>query len=102
MLGYAVFALIATYLAVQFIFAPVFHFFLDRKGLKRFPTLDRFSGFTNLSFMVEAHRGFRSRKLQTLHKTHPVIRTGPNSLSYGSAQAIKVSLYLAMKPEQRY
>ncbi|RFU26472.1 hypothetical protein B7463_g9863, partial [Scytalidium lignicola] len=39
--------------------------------------------------MVESHYGFRSKKLQNLHKKHPVIRIGPNSLSYGDAQAIK-------------
>jgi hypothetical protein len=90
MLGYAFSALLAVCVAVQFLVIPIFHYFNDPKGLRRFPTLDRFAGFTNLSFMIEAHRGFRSKKLQILHKTHPVIRTGPNSLSYGDAQAIKV------------
>ncbi|KAH6662722.1 putative cytochrome P450 [Halenospora varia] len=89
MLGYAVSALLAVYVTVQFLVIPIYQFFRDPKGLRRFPTLDRFAGFTNLSFMVEAHRGFRSKKLQSLHKTHPVIRTGPNSLSFGDAQAIK-------------
>jgi hypothetical protein len=90
MLGYVVFALLAVYVAVQFLVIPIFQYFRDPKGLRRFPTLDRFAGFTNLSFMIESHRGFRSKKLQSLHRTHPVIRTGPNSLSYGDARAIKV------------
>ncbi|RMJ10010.1 hypothetical protein CDV36_010363 [Fusarium kuroshium] len=33
--------------------------------------------------------GFGSKTLYEMHKEHPVIRTGPNSLSYGSVQAIK-------------
>lgn len=39
--------------------------------------------------MIEAHRGFRSRRLAELHKDHPVIRTGPNTLSYSDVRAIK-------------
>lgn len=91
MLGYALSALLAVYFTAQFFVIPIVQYFRDPKGLRRFPTLDYFAGFTNLSFMREAHRGFRSKKLQSLHKNHPVIRTGPNSLSYGDAQAIKVS-----------
>ena len=48
-----------------------------------------YAGLTNLAFMIEAHRGFRSKHLAQLHKTHPIIRTGPNSLSYGDLRAIK-------------
>ena len=48
-----------------------------------------YAGITNLAFMIEAHRGFRSKHLANLHKTHPVIRTGPNALSYGDVRAIK-------------
>ncbi|BCS22405.1 cytochrome P450 [Aspergillus puulaauensis] len=47
------------------------------------------SGMTDLPFMFEAARGFRSKHLAELHKTHPVIRIGPNSLSYGDVRAIK-------------
>ena len=36
-----------------------------------------------------AHTGARSSRLVELHKTHPVIRTGPNTLSYGNPRAIK-------------
>lgn len=94
MLGYAVSAFLAVYTIVQFVVVPLYQYFRDPKGLRRFPTLDRFAGFTNLSFMVESHRGFRSKKLASLHKTHPVIRTGPNSLSFGEARAIKVRSFL--------
>lgn len=83
--------IIAVYLTVKLFVIPVVRFFRDPRGLRRYPTLDRFAGFTNLSFMIEAHRGFRSKRLMNMHKMHPVIRTGPNSLSFGDAQAIKVS-----------
>jgi len=39
--------------------------------------------------MLMAFRGRRSMELQELHKTHPVIRIGPNALSYGDVRAIK-------------
>jgi len=39
--------------------------------------------------MIEAHKGFRSWTLVQKHKEHPVIRTGPNTLSFGSVRAIK-------------
>lgn len=48
------------------------------------------AGFTDLGFMWEAAQGFRSKKLYKLHKTNPVVRIGPNSLSYGDVAAIKV------------
>lgn len=47
------------------------------------------SGISSLPFMVLAHGGARSTYLSKLHQKHPVIRTGPNSLSYGDLRAIK-------------
>tara|TARA_R110002003_G_scaffold110_3_gene9265 strand:+ start:5635 stop:7068 length:1434 start_codon:yes stop_codon:yes gene_type:complete len=39
--------------------------------------------------MVLAHGGARSTYMAKLHQKHPVIRIGPNSLSYGDVRAIK-------------
>ncbi|KAF2233598.1 putative cytochrome P450 [Viridothelium virens] len=39
--------------------------------------------------MVLAHGGSRSSYLATLHQEHPILRTGPNTLSFGSVRAIK-------------
>ena len=39
--------------------------------------------------MVLAHGGARSQYLAKAHKKHPVLRTGPNTLSFGSVSAIK-------------
>ncbi|USP74853.1 cytochrome P450 monooxygenase [Curvularia clavata] len=62
---------------------------LNITGLRRYPNMHPFSGISNLPFMILAHSGARSTYLSKLHRTHPVIRTGPNSLSYGNLQAIK-------------
>ncbi|KAI9739221.1 MAG: hypothetical protein M1834_007434 [Cirrosporium novae-zelandiae] len=83
---------VAVLLVLYFFGKPVFDYFRDVKGLRRFPNMDLFSGMTNLSFMIESHKGFRSKRLYELHsKGMPVIRTGPNSLSYGDVRAIKAS-----------
>lgn len=69
----------------------LFDYFKDPKGLRRYSNLDFFAGMTNIPFLVLAHKGFRSKRLQELHAQGiPVIRTGPNALSYGSSRAIKV------------
>lgn len=99
----------ATVAAISVLFCvvavPVFKYFHDPKGLRRYPNLDLLAGITNLSFMIEAHKGFRSKRLLELHsKGIPVIRIGPNSLSYGEVRAIKVgfcskqALYVSLVP----
>jgi cytochrome P450 len=47
------------------------------------------SGISSIPFMVLAHGGARSTYLAKLHQKHPVIRVGPNALSYGDVRAIK-------------
>lgn len=79
----------AAALLLYFIIYPILVYLRDAKGLRRYPNLHPLAGITNLVFVREAMRGFRSKTLFEMHKTHPVIRTGPNSLSYGSIQAIK-------------
>ncbi|KAK4984720.1 hypothetical protein LTR66_008402, partial [Elasticomyces elasticus] len=79
----------AFFIVSYFVIKPVFDYFRDPKGLRKFPNLNAISGITNLGFMWEAHKGFRSKRLYELHKTHPVIRIGPDSLSFGDPNAIK-------------
>ncbi|KAM6523532.1 hypothetical protein FSOLCH5_004149 [Fusarium solani] len=79
----------AASLIGYFILYPVFEYLRDAKGLRRYPNFHPLAGISNLPFVREAARGFRSKTLYEMHKEHPVIRTGPNSLSYGSVQAIK-------------
>ncbi|KAL4880479.1 cytochrome P450 [Aspergillus karnatakaensis] len=74
---------------VYFVLWPVFEYFRDPKGLRRYPNMSLFSGISHIPFMLMAGRGFRSKELQKLHQKHPVLRTGPNTLSYGDVRAIK-------------
>lgn len=68
----------------------VYNYFRDEKGLRRYPGMNALAPFTNVAFIIASHRGFRSKELQELHaKGHPVLRTGPNSLSYSDPRAIK-------------
>ncbi|POR31153.1 Cytochrome P450 oxidoreductase [Tolypocladium paradoxum] len=79
----------AIVLIAYFILYPVTVYLIDAKGLRRYPALHPLAGITNLMFVREAMRGFRTKTLYEMHKTHPIIRIGPNSLSYGSIKAIK-------------
>lgn len=82
--------LLACCLSAYFVGYHVYDYFRDAKGLRRFPSMGRLSAFTNLSYMLLARAGFRSRHLYHLHAAgKPVIRIGPNSLSFSSTQAIK-------------
>ncbi len=92
MLGALFAAFVAFTLVSYFILKPIVDYFRDPKGLRRYPSLNRFSPFTDLAFIWEAHQGFRSKTLLAIHQTHPVVRIGPNSLSYGDVKAIKVRL----------
>jgi cytochrome P450 len=47
------------------------------------------SGISSIPFVVLAHGGARSIYMAKLHQKHPVVRVGPNALSYGDVQAIK-------------
>ncbi|KAJ4249055.1 hypothetical protein NW762_012387 [Fusarium torreyae] len=74
---------------IYFIIYPFILYLKDSKGLRRFPNMSTFSGMSNLPFMALAHGGARSTHLAKLHKTEPIIRTGPNTLSFSGGQAIK-------------
>ena len=47
------------------------------------------AGISNIPFVILAHTGARTSHLVEFHKKHPIVRTGPNSLSYGDVRAIK-------------
>ena len=76
-------------LFLYFVVYPVVVYFRDKNGLRRYPNMHPLSGISSIPFMVLAHGGARSTYLAKLHQKHPVIRTGPNSLSYGDVRAIK-------------
>jgi cytochrome P450 len=108
MLGLIFGASTATCLFLYFIVYPVVEYYRDPKGptqfsyltipltnttsligFRRFPNLTPFSGITNLPFIVLAHSGSRTERVQEMHKEHPIIRIGPNTLSFGHPRAIK-------------
>lgn len=72
----------------RFTLYPIIRYFYDPKGLRKYPKLQFFSGLSDLPFIYEAHRGFRSQALLRAHSKHPVVRIGPNSLSFGHHEAI--------------
>lgn len=89
MFGYILSASVAFLVISYFVAWPVVEYFRDPKGLRKYPNLNLISGITDLGFVYEAHKGFRSRALLKAHQNHPVVRIGPNSLSYSSLAAIK-------------
>lgn len=90
MIGYIFFAIATLVVSSYFIVWPIVEYFLDPKRLRKYPNLNILSGVTDLSFIYEAHQGFRSDALLRAHKQSPVVRIGPNSLSYSDISAIKV------------
>ncbi|CAJ0547156.1 Ff.00g017830.m01.CDS01 [Fusarium sp. VM40] len=76
-------------LFIYFFLYPLIIYLKDTKGLRRFPNMSAFSGMSYLPFMILAHGGARSTHLSKLHKKEPIIRTGPNTLSFAGGQAIK-------------
>ncbi|KAI9035235.1 cytochrome P450 [Aspergillus affinis] len=74
---------------MYFVVGPFVGYIRDPKGLRRYPNMNFFSGMSAVPFMILASRGFRSKELHEMHRKKPIIRTGPNMLSYGDVRAIK-------------
>ena len=68
---------------------PVFSYFYDRKGLRKYPNFSPLSGLTNLRHVYLSSCGYRSRDLYEAHKRSPILRTGPNSLSFSHPDATR-------------
>ncbi|KAL2846911.1 cytochrome P450 [Aspergillus pseudoustus] len=69
---------------------PIIAYLIDRKSLRKYTSYNLFCALTNAGWCLEAWRGgIRSKSLSALHKTHPVIRIGPDSLSYGHPDAYR-------------
>ncbi len=91
MYGYLLTAVVLLCSFLYFILYPVLVYFHDPKGLRKYPNLNLISGITDLGFIYESNRGFRSNALLEAHKKSPIVRIGPNSLSFSDISAIKVS-----------
>lgn len=85
----AVFASFAVGAALL-ILKSLFVYFRDEKGLRKFPGLTPLSPFTNLPYMWYAHRGWRYLAVHEAHrKLGPIVRVGPNSVSFNEIAAVK-------------
>ncbi|KAF2098573.1 cytochrome P450 [Rhizodiscina lignyota] len=84
-LGTTLFGVFAFY----FIIKPIVEYFYDAKRLRQYPNQNFLSGFTNLGYIYERLAAFRTANLNEAHKEHPIIRLGPNALSFGDVRAIK-------------
>lgn len=74
------------------ILEPLVTYFWDSKRLRRFPNATYLSGISDLGYILQRHRGFRSKEIHKTHLRHPVVRVGPNSLSFSTPDAIR-SIY---------
>ena len=89
MFGYILSATAVFSLISYFVVYPVVEFIRDPKGLRKYPSLNWLCGISDLGFVIEANKPFRSNALLTAHKKSPVVRIGPNSLSYSDSSAIR-------------
>lgn len=65
-------------------------YYRDPKDLRRYPNMTWFAGMTNIRYMFISYCGFRSKYMLAKHHSgQPIIRTGPNTLSFSDMRAIK-------------
>ncbi|KAJ6007201.1 benzoate 4-monooxygenase cytochrome P450 [Penicillium canescens] len=81
--------IVVLVLLVFCIARPLASYLYDAKNFWKYPNLNFLSGFTSLSYVWEHRRSFRTRRLYDLHQKHPIIRLGPNALSFADVRAIK-------------
>lgn len=83
-------ALTAVFLVVL-VFQKCLAYLLDHKQLRKYPALAPFCGLTNLAYILHISCAglFRTRTLYDEHKAEPIIRLGPNRLSFRDPSAIK-------------
>ena len=72
---------------------PVATYYRDPKGLRKYPNLNALCALSDLGFIWEANKPFRSNPLLKTHMFLPVVQIGPNSLSFSDPSAIKVRIY---------
>ncbi|KAL4885754.1 benzoate 4-monooxygenase cytochrome P450 [Aspergillus karnatakaensis] len=69
--------------------APFVIYLYDAKRLRQYPNQNFLSGLTSLAYVYERRKTFRTRDLLSQHRKHPILRTAPNAISFGSVDAIK-------------
>ncbi|KAI0965824.1 cytochrome P450 [Xylaria arbuscula] len=82
-----------------FIILPTISYLIDAKGLRKYPNYSWLSPFTDFNYCYLSAQGFRSRDLYLEHERtgKPILRIGPNSLSFCDSRAIK-DIYGHMTP----
>ncbi|KAI1746858.1 cytochrome P450 [Xylaria castorea] len=70
---------------------PVIQYLIDAKGLRKYPNYFWLSPFTDFKYCYLFAQGFRSRDLYLAHKRtrNPILRIGPDSLSFCDSRVIK-------------
>ncbi|KAI2867844.1 hypothetical protein CBS63078_9824 [Aspergillus niger] len=81
--------LLLSLLTIYYFIIPIINYFRDPKGFQKYPNLTFWSGISDLPLVYFSHKGIRYKRLLEAHKTHPVVRIGPNYLSYADPDAIK-------------
>ncbi|VUC20276.1 unnamed protein product [Clonostachys rosea] len=91
MLGYVALAAVLSTTFAYLIIRPIVLNLWDPKGLRKFPNHRWFSAITDFQHCHTASQGFRSKALYEAHKERgePILRIGPNSLSFCGTRAIK-------------
>ncbi|KAJ3466600.1 hypothetical protein MRS44_004164 [Fusarium solani] len=91
MLGYIALGVVVTLAFAYLIVRPIVVYFLDPKGLRKYPNYALLSGITDFRHCYTSSQGFRSRSLYEAHQKtgEPILRIGPNSLSFGDTRAVK-------------
>ncbi|PWY90379.1 benzoate 4-monooxygenase cytochrome P450 [Aspergillus sclerotioniger CBS 115572] len=82
-------SLILATLFTYFLVRPLVSYLYDAKSLRKYPNVNFLAGFTSLAYVWERRRSFRTRHLHLQHQHHPILRLGPNTLSFADTRAIK-------------
>lgn len=89
------FTIISSFIAIASLYValrPLIAYLQDEKGFRKYPTQNWLSGITSLAYGWEVgrkHDLFHTRRLHNALTKNPVIRVGPNWLSFASARAVK-------------
>ncbi|CEL05049.1 hypothetical protein ASPCAL06171 [Aspergillus calidoustus] len=85
------FPVIGAYVIIICLILPVFNYFRDPKGLRKYRNLSLLSGISDLPYVYLNSFGFRSKAITEAHRklNSSILRIGPNNLSFGDVKAIR-------------
>jgi hypothetical protein len=84
----SVFVLASLYVT----FRPLINYVRDEKGLRKYPSQNWLSGISPSAYgweVARKHETFHTKRLHNALMKKPVIRVGPNWLSFGRSRAVK-------------